>query len=101
MSPVAAPAWSSIESAPKDEEILVFTPPWGPIIALYDSEFGQWLSRMQSPAAIVQDDEKPTHWMRLPEPPPGFGAESREAGEPSGDGNKKAPAEADAGSRGA
>lgn len=66
----ALPAsWQSIDSAPKDEEILVYTKPWGPIIALNSSEFGEWLSRMQVPVAIKGDEELPTHWQPLPAPP--------------------------------
>lgn len=62
-------SWQPIESAPADEEILVFTKPWGPIIALRSTEFGEWLSRMQVPVAIKGDEELPTHWQPLPSPP--------------------------------
>lgn len=64
-------AWRTIDSAPKDTEILVYTKPWGAIIASYSEEFGNWLSRMQVPVSIKEEDEIPTHWLPLPEPPAG------------------------------
>lgn len=61
--------WRKIDSAPADTEILVYTKPWGPIIASFSVEFGQWLSRMQVPVSIKDKDELPTHWVALPAPP--------------------------------
>jgi hypothetical protein len=61
--------WQPIVSAPKDQEILVYTGPWGPIVAVFSEEFGEWLSRMQVPVSIKADDELPTHWQPLPAPP--------------------------------
>jgi hypothetical protein len=69
MTSPSSSAWQPIDSAPKDEEILVFTTSWGAIIALHSSEYGEWLSRMQVPVAISGDDELPTHWQPLPVPP--------------------------------
>ena len=63
--------WQPIATAPKDVEILVFTRPWGPIIALLSEEFGAWLSRMQVPVSIREEDELPTHWQPLPSAPDG------------------------------
>lgn len=63
--------WQTIDSAPKDQEILVFTRPWGPIIASFSEEFGEWLSRMQVPVSIKEDNELPTHWQPLPAAPDG------------------------------
>lgn len=63
--------WQPIEGAPKDKEILVYTRPWGPIVATLSEEFGQWLSRMQVPVTIGEENELPTHWQPLPEPPDG------------------------------
>ena len=68
-------SWRAIGDAPKDQEILIYTRPWGPIIALHSSEFGEWLSRMQVPVAIRDEEELPTHWQPLPAPPEG--AEAR------------------------
>lgn len=62
--------WRSIDSAPSDTEILVYTKPWGPIIASFSAEFGEWLSRMQVPVSIRDREELPTHWQALPGPPP-------------------------------
>lgn len=71
--------WQPIESAPKDREILVYTRPWGSIIALLSAEFGEWLSRMQVPVSIKEDEELPTHWQPLPEPPAGLDARERDS----------------------
>ena len=64
-----ASAWSSIETAPMDEELLVYTKSWGAIIALHSSEYGEWMSRMQVPVALSAEVELPTHWQRLPAAP--------------------------------
>lgn len=69
MSNDPSSGWQPIASAPKDQEILVYTRPWGAIIALLSAEFGEWLSRMQVPVSIKADDELPTHWQPLPEAP--------------------------------
>lgn len=71
MSEQSGQSWEPIESAPKDEEIIVYTRPWGPIIALLSSEFEAWLSRMQVPVSIRDEADLPTHWRRLPDPPDG------------------------------
>lgn len=71
MADGASTTWQPIESAPKDREILVYTRPWGPIVAVLSEEFGEWLSRMQVPVSIKEDEELPTHWQPLPEPPEG------------------------------
>lgn len=73
MTEPATSAWRPIDSAPKDVEVLVFTKPWGAIIARYSEEFGNWLSRMQVPVSIREDEEMPTHWQPLPPPPDGGG----------------------------
>lgn len=65
------PGWQPIDTVPRDESILVFTARWGPIIAELSSEFGEWLSRMQCPVALKDEDEQPTHWMSLPVAPEG------------------------------
>lgn len=65
----ATAAWQPIDGAPKDKEILVYTRPWGPIIASFSEEFGEWFSRMQVPVSIKEEEELPTHWQPLPDPP--------------------------------
>jgi hypothetical protein len=47
---MAEPAWRPIESAPKDQDIIVFSQRWGSLIAEFSSEFGQWFPRMQCPS---------------------------------------------------
>ena len=71
MSDETTRGWQSIDTAPPDEDILVFTQHWGTIIARHSSEFDEWLSRMQVPVALTGDDEQPTHWCPLPSPPEG------------------------------
>ena len=68
--------WQTIDTAPNDKEILVYTKAWGPIIALRSEEFGEWLSRMQVPVSIKEEDELPSHWQTLPEPPEEAASES-------------------------
>ena len=75
MSDDKATSWQPIDSAPKDKEILVYTKPWGPIVATFSEEFGEWLSRMQVPVSIKDENELPTHWQSLPDPPQGVEGE--------------------------
>jgi hypothetical protein len=59
-----------IESAPHNENILVFSRRWGWMIASFRPEFNAWFSRMQCPAALNDDDaDLITHWMPLPARP--------------------------------
>jgi hypothetical protein len=58
--------WRPIETAPKDQDILVFSLRWGALIAAFSSEFGQWLPRMQCPVALHAESDGVTHWMPLP-----------------------------------
>ena len=80
MRDAKAPGWQLIDTVPPDENVLVFTPRWGAIIAEFSSEFGEWLSRMQCPVALKDDAEQPTHWMALPAPP--NGADGGNQGQP-------------------
>ncbi|MDF3062041.1 MAG: hypothetical protein K0S06_2150 [Microvirga sp.] len=66
---MAEPAWRPIESAPKDQDIIVFSQRWGSLIAEFSSEFGQWFPRMQCPVALHGEDDGLTHWMPLPVAP--------------------------------
>ena len=58
--------WRPIDSAPKDQDILVFSLRWGALIAEFSSEFGQWFPRMQCPVSLHGDADGVTHWMPLP-----------------------------------
>jgi hypothetical protein len=75
MTDPASNSWQAIDTAPADQEILVFTKNWGPIIALHSTEYGEWMSRMQVPVGIKGEDELPTHWQHLPAPPAEAGTE--------------------------
>lgn len=71
MSDATPSAWKPIDTAPKGEDILVFTQAWGTIIVNYSEEFCEWLSRMQVPVSIKEDHELPSHWQPLPTAPEG------------------------------
>jgi hypothetical protein len=71
LSAVPSP-WRSIETALKDEEIIVYSGFDGVCTAYYDGETGSWFRSGKHPCDFdfVQSDEVyPTHWMPLPEPP--------------------------------
>lgn len=72
--------WQPIDTVPHDAPILVYTKPWGAIIATYSAEHGEWLSRMQVPVSIKHDEELPTHWRPLPEPPDGVAEDEEGVG---------------------
>lgn len=67
--------WQTIDTVPHDAPVLVYTKPWGAIIATFSAEHGEWLSRMQVPVSIKHDEELPTHWRPLPEAPEGAAKE--------------------------
>jgi hypothetical protein len=70
MSTPSSAQWQTIESAPHNENILVFSRRWGWMIASFRPEFNAWFSRMQCPAALNDDDaDLITHWMPLPARP--------------------------------
>jgi hypothetical protein len=64
--------WRPIESAPKDQDILVFSKRWGSLIAEFSSEFGQWFPRMQCPVSLNREADSLTHWMPLPVAPEAY-----------------------------
>lgn len=58
--------WQPIETAPKEEWVLLFWPYWnGPIPAVGIYCDGAW----DSDSAISHDGDSPTYWMPLPPPP--------------------------------
>jgi hypothetical protein len=61
--------WQPIDTAPEGKDILIYVPAWGPLIARFNAEFGEWTSRMQCPVSLAEESDRPTHWMVLPEPP--------------------------------
>jgi Protein of unknown function (DUF551) len=67
------PQWRPIDTAPADENILVFSTRWGALIAEYSSEFGQWFPRMQCPVSLKGEEDAVTHWMPLPGAPEAHG----------------------------
>lgn len=68
---MSSEAWQTIDTAPPDIEILVYTRQWGAIIARRSEEHDEWLSRMQVPVSLSDEADLPTHWQALPEPPEG------------------------------
>lgn len=75
--------WQPLDSAPSDVEILVYTKKWGAIIARHSEEHDEWLSRMQVPVSLVDDEDAPSHWHPLPDPPEGIEAREDDIGAPS------------------
>jgi hypothetical protein len=63
--------WRPIASAPRDEDILVFSARWGALIASFSSEFRAWLPRMQCPVSLNAEADVVTHWMPMPMAPAG------------------------------
>jgi hypothetical protein len=61
--------WRPIDSAPTDQDILVFSTRWGALIAAWSSEFRQWFPRMQCPVSLHGEADGVTHWMPLPMAP--------------------------------
>ena len=63
-------AWRPIETAPKDQHILVHwrEPPFmGQYeIGWFSGDDGSWFFGFDSQIEVMED---PTHWMPLPEPP--------------------------------
>lgn len=56
--------WQTIESAPKDREILVYAP------AYQDLRFLISVCKWNESAGFCIDElRQPTHWMELPKPP--------------------------------
>ncbi|HEX8666627.1 MAG TPA: hypothetical protein VF744_21660 [Beijerinckiaceae bacterium] len=70
--------WQPIDTAPDDKDVLIYVPAWGPLIARFSAEFGEWTSRMQCPVSLAEETDRPTHWMALPEPPAGGAADASE-----------------------
>jgi len=71
--------WQPIETAPKDERILLYRPTspewWRVIGGMYDSdEYAKkpkpyWTVDNWALGKLEQRQNAPTHWMPLPEPP--------------------------------
>ena len=60
-------SWRSISSAPRDQNILVYSLRWGAIVASFNSALGVWIPRMQCPAVLNHEDAGLiTHWMPMP-----------------------------------
>ena len=59
--------WRPISTAPRDQDILIYSLRWGALIASFDAERDIWIPRMQSPAELNGDDTALlTHWMPVP-----------------------------------
>ncbi len=73
------PSWRPIDTAPHDQNLLVFSLRWGVLIAEYSSEFRRWLPRMQCPVTLDARTDELSHWMPLPVVP-----EAHRRGRPRG-----------------
>lgn len=63
---VAYMQWQPIETAPRDEYVLLHVPGEGPIVGRYVPDRNLWLSDLVEQLGIGGE---PTHWMPLPESP--------------------------------
>lgn len=67
--PRESEGWRPIETAPKDERVILFSPCWGTEAGYHSitrTREPSWFSASGAPYA---DTEQPTHWMPLPSPP--------------------------------
>lgn len=66
--------WRPIDSAPKDERVLIFVPGWGTnaadgvFLAEWQRE-GYWQPEYAEVTMLDEPCDWPTHWMPLPNPP--------------------------------
>ena len=59
--------WQKIETAPREQHILLFNGHWRGVGQLNDLHWdGEWLWYGEGGEPV---DPKPTHWMPLPQPP--------------------------------
>jgi len=62
--------WQPIETAPGDETILIYVPPFAPMQGTRSGRFGTWMIGARSIfGRDLAPGMEPTHWMPLPEPP--------------------------------
>ena len=66
---MAGDMWQAIGTVPHDKVVLIYSRRWGPIMAEFSPELGEWRSRMQCPVALKAEDDELTHWMPLPPEP--------------------------------
>lgn len=63
--------WQPIETAPKDETVLVWVPSEGRIFAAewVSYPFPHWQPEYSEVFMLYEEEERATHWMPLPKPP--------------------------------
>ena len=62
--------WQPIETAPTDTEILVFM--YGEIYQARFDRWGRWafpMANYHGCGCCAVDDDSPSHWMPMPDPP--------------------------------
>lgn len=64
--------WQPIDTAPKDERVLIWSPSWEQaFLAVWTESFGgHWMPEYAEVPMLDEPEDHPTHWMSLPSAPP-------------------------------
>ena len=62
--------WRPIATAPRDQDVLIYSLRWGAMIATFDTGREAWVPRMRQPEQLNGNDTALlTHWMPMPGTP--------------------------------